>query len=63
MVDQGRKFYNKLMQKWFDNNDILMSLTQKSITAEKFIRKLKAKIYFKKWQLIKLNLILLIWIN
>ena len=48
MVDQGRKFYNKLMQKWFDNNDILMSLTQKSITAEKFIRKLKAKIYFKK---------------
>ena len=48
MVDQGRKFYNKLMQKWFDNNDILMSLTQKSITAENFIRKLKAKIYFKK---------------
>ena len=23
-VDQGREFYNKLMQEWLDNNDILM---------------------------------------
>ena len=23
-VDQVREFYNKLMQKWLDNNDILM---------------------------------------
>ena len=23
-VDQGREFYNKIMQEWFDNNDILM---------------------------------------
>ena len=22
-VDQGRKFYNKLMQEWLDNNNIL----------------------------------------
>ena len=22
-VDQGREFYNKLMQEWLDNNDIL----------------------------------------
>ena len=23
-VDQGREFYNELMQEWLDNNDILM---------------------------------------
>ena len=23
-VDQGREFYNKLMQEWSENNDILM---------------------------------------
>ena len=23
-VDQGREFYNNLMQKWLDDNDILM---------------------------------------
>ena len=26
-VDQGRVFYNCLMQKWLDNNDILMYVT------------------------------------
>ena len=26
-VDQGREFYNKLMQEWLDNNDILMYST------------------------------------
>ena len=23
-IDQGREFYNKLMQEWLDSNDILM---------------------------------------
>ena len=23
-IDQGREFYNKLMQEWFSSNDILM---------------------------------------
>ena len=26
-VDQGREFYNKFMQEWFDNNHILMYST------------------------------------
>ena len=26
-VDKGREYYNKLMQKWLDNNDILMHST------------------------------------
>ena len=26
-VDPGRKFYNKLMQEWLDNNDFLMYST------------------------------------
>ena len=36
-VDQGREFYDKLMQEWFDNNDILMYSTHnegKSVIAE-----------------------------
>ena len=36
-VDQGREFYDKLMQEWFDNNDILMYSTHnegKSVVAE-----------------------------
>ena len=40
-VDQGRKFYNKLMQEWLDQNDILMYPTHnegKSVTAEIFIK-------------------------
>ena len=47
-VDQGRKFYNNLMQKWLDDNDILMYLTHneaKSVVAERFMRTLKDKIY------------------
>ena len=49
------------MQKWLDENDILMYSTceGKSVIAERFIRILKGKIY-KKWQL---NLILVIQIN
>ena len=47
-VDQGREFYNKLMQEWLDNNDILMYFIHKegkSVITEKFIKTLKAKIY------------------
>ena len=39
-VDQGREFYNSLMQKWLDDNDILTYLTRyagKSVVVEKFI--------------------------
>ena len=49
-VDQGREFYNKLMQEWLGNNNILMYSTHsegKSVIAEKFIKTLKAKIYKK----------------
>ena len=49
-VDQGRLFYNKLMQKWLDNNNILMYSTytkSKPVIAERFIETLKAKIYKK----------------
>ena len=49
-VDQGREFYNKLMQKWLDNNNILMYSIHnegKSVIAERFIKTLKAKIYKK----------------
>ena len=48
-VDQGREFYNNFMQKWLDDNDILMYLTcneGKSVVAERFIRTLKGK-HFK----------------
>ena len=47
-VDQGREFYNKLMQEWLDNNDILIYSTHnegKSVIAERFIKTLKYKIY------------------
>ena len=47
-VDQGREFYNKRMQEWLDNNDILMYCTYnegKSVIAERFIKTLKSKIY------------------
>ena len=43
-VDQGREFYNKPMQEWLDNNDILMYSTHnggKSVIAERFIKTLK----------------------
>ena len=48
--DQGREFYNKLMQEWLDNNDISMYSTHnegKSVIAERFIKTLKSKIYKK----------------
>ena len=40
----------KLMQKWIDNNDILMYSTNnegKSVIAEKFIKKSSTRIYKK----------------
>ena len=50
--DQGREFYNELMQEWLllYNNDNLMHFTQnqgKSVITERFIKTLKSKIYFK----------------
>ena len=56
-VNKGRKFYNSFMQKWLDDNVILMYSTHndgKLIVAEKFI---------KNWQLIISNLILVVWIS
>ena len=41
---------NSLMQKWLDDNDILMYTKHnegKSVVAERFIRTSKAKIYKK----------------
>ena len=61
----SKDFYNRFMQKWLDDNHNLMYSTHnkgKSVITERFIEILKAKIY-KKWQLIIVNLILLIWIN
>ena len=53
-VDQGRKVYYKLMQKWLEDNDTLTYSTPikgKLVIAEMFIKTLKAKIYKKNWQL------------
>ena len=50
MVGQVKEFYNKLMQEWLDNNDILIYSTHnehKSIIAESFIKTQKATIYKK----------------
>ena len=46
-VNQGKKFYNNLIQKWLDDNDILMYSAHhegKSVVAERFIKTLKIKI-------------------
>ena len=42
-----RKFYNKLMQEWLDNNGILIYSTYecKSVIAERFRKTLNAKLY------------------
>ena len=40
-VDQGKEFCKSFMQKWLDNNGILMYSTHnevKSVVAERFIR-------------------------
>ena len=46
-VDQEREFHNKPMQKWLDNNNILMYATHhkgKSVIAKRFIKTLKPEI-------------------
>ena len=43
-VNQGREFYNKLIQEWLANNDILMYSTYnegQSVIAERFIKNIK----------------------
>ena len=43
-VNQGREFYNKSMQGWFDDNDILMYWTHnedRSVVVQRFINTLK----------------------
>ena len=50
MVDQGSQICNNLMQKWLNDNYILMYLTHiegKPVIAERFIKYLKGKIYKK----------------
>ena len=47
-VDQGGEFYNNVFEKWLSDNDIIMYSTYnegKSVVAERFIRKLKNKLY------------------
>ena len=45
-VDKGSEFYNRSMKSWLQDNDIELYSThneEKSVVAEKFIRKLKTK--------------------
>ena len=46
-VDQGGEFYNKLMQKWLDDNILMYSTHNegKSVVAERFIGTFKGKIF------------------
>ena len=49
-VNQVREFYNKLIQEWLDDNDILMYMTYnegKSVISERFMKTLRDKIYKK----------------
>ena len=49
-VGQGRDFYNKFMQEWLHNNNVLlysMYNEDKSVIAERFIKTLKAEIHKK----------------
>ena len=56
-MDQGGEFYNKLIQEWLVNNDILMYSTHtedKSVIVERFITSIRkwhltiAKLYLNK---------------
>ena len=43
LIHQGREFHSTLMQKWLDDNDILINLINiedKSVVAERFIKTL-----------------------
>ena len=47
-VDKGSEFYDAYFKEWLRDNDIVMYSTHnegKSVVAERFIRKLKSKIY------------------
>ena len=45
-VDQGREFYNKLVQEWLDNNNMFSTHKEdKSLIAERFIKTLRANAY------------------
>ena len=47
-LDEGREFYNELMQKWLDNDDILIYSSYnkgRSVVAERFIQTLNDQIY------------------
>ena len=47
-VDRGSEFHNRSMKSWLRDNDIEMYSThneEKSVAAERFITKLKNKIY------------------
>ena len=47
-VDKGSEFYNAYLKKWLRDNDVVMYSTHnegKSVVAERFIRRLKSKIY------------------
>ena len=49
-TDQGRELYNKPMQEWLDNKNILIYSIhnkRKSVIVERFTKTLKAKIYKK----------------
>ena len=49
-VDQKRKFFDKILQEWLDNNNILMYSTHnenKSVITERFKKTLKDEIYKK----------------
>ena len=43
-VADGRKFYNKLMQEWLDNNDIFIYCRHNEGKSEIAIKTLKSKI-------------------
>ena len=47
-VDKGSKFYNRLVKSWVEKNAIYMFSThneEKYVSAERFIRTFKNKIY------------------
>ena len=49
-IDQGREFYSSVIQKWLEDDEILMYLIHnegKLIIAKRFVRILKGKIWKK----------------
>ena len=61
-ADQGKEFYYKIMQKFLDDNDVLMYLTYiegTSVIAKRFMRTLKSKIYKKLKLLIVIPIVII----